>query len=133
TKVSKLEETAKGIKAVLEGAEVKEKEPVFDRVLTAVGRRPNSRDLGLDKAGVEADAKGFIKVDERRRTTAERIYAIGDVAGEPIAEAMLAIEMAATARDVALTMHAHPTLSETLLEASESLYGLAIHTLPRKQ
>ncbi len=84
TKVAKLEETPKGIKAVLEGADVKEKEPVFDRVLTAVGRKPNSRDLGLDKAGVAVDAKGFIQVNERRRTTAERIYAIGDVAGEPM-------------------------------------------------
>ena len=84
TKVAKLEETPKGIKAVLEGADVKEKEPVFDRVLTAVGRKPNSRDVGLDKAGVAVDEKGFVKVDEHRRTTAERIYAIGDVAGEPM-------------------------------------------------
>ena len=61
-----------------------DKEPVFDRVLVAVGRRPNSRDLGLDKAGVAVDEKGFIKVDEQRRTTAERIFAIGDVAGEPM-------------------------------------------------
>ncbi|HVS39032.1 MAG TPA: dihydrolipoyl dehydrogenase [Gemmataceae bacterium] len=235
TKVAKLEETPKGIKAVLEGADVKEKEPLFDRVLTAVGRKPNSRDLGLDKAGVAVDEKGFIKVDEKRRTTAERIYAIGDVAGEPmlahkatfegkvavevitgepavydaravpavvftdpevaycglteteakkqnrevkivkfpwigsgramtlgrtegltklildpetdrllgvgvvgveagemIAEAMLGIEMAASARDLALTMHAHPTLSESYMEAAESLYGLAPHMLPKK-
>src|SRR5207302_3875562 len=84
TKVMKLEETPKGVKAVLEGADVKEKEPVFDRVLVAVGRRPVSRDIGLDKAGVEMDEKGFVKVDEKRRTTAEHIYAIGDVAGEPM-------------------------------------------------
>ena len=57
---------------------------------------------------------------------------VGVEAGEMIAEAMLAIEMAASARDVALTMHAHPTLSETLMEAAESLYGLAAHTLPKK-
>ncbi len=235
TKVTKLEETPKGIKATLEGADVKDKEPVYDRVLTAVGRKPSSRDVGLDKAGVAVDEKGFVKVDERRRTTAERIYAIGDVAGEPmlahkatfegkvavevitgepavydvravpavvftdpevaycglteteakkqnrevkvvkfpwvgsgramtlgrtegltklildpesdrllgvgivgveagemIAEAMLGIEMAASARDVALTMHAHPTLSESYMEAAESLYGLAPHTLPKK-
>ena len=49
-----------------------------------------------------------------------------------IAEAMLAIEMSASARDVALTMHAHPTLSETLMEAAESLYRLAAHMLPKK-
>ncbi|HZV05826.1 MAG TPA: dihydrolipoyl dehydrogenase [Gemmataceae bacterium] len=236
TKVAKLEETPQGIRATLEGEEVADKQPIFERVLVAVGRRPNSRDIGLDKAGVEIDEKGFIKVDERRRTTAEHIYAIGDVAGEPmlahkatyegkiaveviagepavydaravpavvftdpevawcglteteakrenreikrvrfpwagsgramtldrtegltklivdpetdrvlgvgivgagagemIAEAMLAIEMAASARDLAMTMHAHPTLSETIMEAAESLYGLAVHQMPAKK
>jgi dihydrolipoamide dehydrogenase len=236
TKVEKLEETPKGIRATLVGEEVTDKQPIFERVLVAVGRRPNSRDLGLDRAGVAIDDKGFIKVDERRRTTAERIYAIGDVAGEPmlahkatyegkiaveviagepavydaravpavvftdpelawcglteteakragreikrvrfswagsgramtlgrtegltklivdpetdrvlgvgivgveagemIAEAMLAIEMAASARDLAMTMHAHPTLAETVMEAAESLYGMAVHQMPAKK
>src|SRR5206468_5695930 len=65
----------------------------------------------------------------------ERVLGVGIVgvgAGEMIAEGMLAIEMAASARDVALTMHAHPTLSETVLEAAESLYGLSVHQMPRK-
>src|SRR5262249_26897510 len=84
TKVTKLEETPKGIKAVLEGGAVTEKEPVFDRVLVAVGRRPNSRDLGLEKVGVAVDEKGFIKVDEQRRTSVPHLFAIGDVAGEPM-------------------------------------------------
>jgi dihydrolipoamide dehydrogenase len=235
TKVARLEETAQGIKATLEGEEVTEKEQTFERVLVAVGRRPSSQNLGLEKAGVEVDAKGFIKVDLRRRTTAERIYAIGDVAGEPmlahkasyegkvavevisgdnvvfdvraipavvftdpelawcglteteakkegrevkvkrfawagsgraltlgrtegltkliydpdtervlgvgivgveagemIAEAMLAIEMSASARDVGLTMHAHPTLAETLGEAAEAVYGMATHLASKK-
>jgi dihydrolipoamide dehydrogenase len=66
----------------------------------------------------------------------ERVLGMGIVgveAGEMIAEGMLAIEMAASARDVALTMHAHPTLTETVGEAAEALYGLAIHQLPRKK
>src|SRR5262249_52825037 len=50
----------------------------------AVGRRPNSKDLGLDRAGVKLDEKGFIRVDARRRTSNEIVYAIGDVAGEPM-------------------------------------------------
>jgi dihydrolipoamide dehydrogenase len=65
----------------------------------------------------------------------DRVLGVGMVgvdAGEMIGEAMLAIEMSASARDVALTMHAHPTLSETVMEAAESLYGLAVHQLPRK-
>ena len=50
-------------------------------VLLAVGRRPNTDDLGLDKAGVETDARGFITVDEQCRTSVEGIWAIGDVNG----------------------------------------------------
>ena len=53
-------------------------------MLVAVGRRPNSRGLGLENTKVEVDEKGFLRVDERRRTADEHIYAIGDVAGEPM-------------------------------------------------
>jgi dihydrolipoamide dehydrogenase len=54
-------------------------------VLISVGRQPNSKDLGLEKTKVQTDGKrGFVLVDERRRTADERIYAIGDVAGEPM-------------------------------------------------
>jgi dihydrolipoamide dehydrogenase len=55
-----------------------------EQVLVAIGRRPLSADLGLDKAGVELDAKGFVKVDERLRTTAPNVWAIGDLAGPPL-------------------------------------------------
>src|SRR5262249_36604913 len=84
TKVTKIEEARDGIRATLEGEGVKEPQATFAKVLVSVGRRPNSRDLGLEKAGVQADEKGFIRVDERRRTSNEHIYAIGDVAGEPM-------------------------------------------------
>jgi dihydrolipoamide dehydrogenase len=233
TKVVKLEEVSGGIRATLEGDEVKDKTPVFERVLVSIGRRPNSRDLALDKAGVELDDKGFIRVDEQRRTSAKQIFAIGDVAGEPmlahkasyeakvvvevlagepaiydaravpavvftdpeiawcglteteaqkqgrpvkiqkfpwvgsgramtlgrtegltklvidpdsgqvfgvgivgvdagemLGEAMLAIEMSASVRDLAMTMHAHPTLTETIGEAAEAAIGSAVHILP---
>jgi dihydrolipoamide dehydrogenase len=230
TKVAKLEQVEGGLKATLEGAEVDTPEATFDRVLVAVGRRPNSDNLGLDRTGVKLDEKGFVKVDEKRRTTDEHIYAIGDVAGEPmlahkashegkvavqviagepaawdvravpavvftdpeiawcgltetearqqgrqvkvarfdwrasgratslgrtdgltklivdpetdgllgvgitgvaagemIAEGVVAVEMAATARDLAMSIHPHPTLTETVMEAAESLHGLATH------
>ena len=236
TAVTNLEEVANGIRVSLKGEELSDAQPVFDRVLIAVGRRPNSRDLGLDKVGVEVTERGFIKVDEKRRTTAANIYAVGDVAGEPmlahkatyegkiaieviagepaqydaravpavvftdpelawcglteteakkqkreikrvrfawqgsgramtldrtegltklivdpqteqilgvgivgveagemIAEAMLAIEMGATAKDIALTMHAHPTLSETIGEAAEWYYGHGTHMAPARK
>jgi dihydrolipoamide dehydrogenase len=230
TKVARLAETKDGIKATLEGAEVAEREPVFGRVLVAVGRKPNSSGLGLEKTKVQMDDKGFLRVNEQRRTSDENIYAIGDVAGEPmlahkahhegrvaveaiagepaafdsraipavvftdpeiawcgltetdakrqqrevkvlrfpwaasgramtllrtdgltklvvepeterilgvgitgygagelIAEGVLAVEMAATARDLSLTIHPHPTLTETVGEAAESLYGPTTH------
>lgn len=230
TKVVKIEEAGNGIRATLEGEEVADKEPVFDRVLVAVGRRPNTQGLGLEKTKVQVDDKGFILVDAQRRTAEGHIFAIGDVAGEPmlahkathegkiavealagepaafdsraipavvftdpeiawcgltetdakkqkrevevarfpwaasgraatlgrtegltkvivdpesdrvlgvgivgagagelIAEGVLAVEMAATARDLALSIHPHPTLSETLSEAGESIHGATTH------
>jgi dihydrolipoamide dehydrogenase len=58
---------------------------------------------------------------------------VGVEAGEMIGEAMVAIEMGATAKDLALTMHPHPTLSETVSEAAESLGGHAVHAMPAKK
>jgi dihydrolipoamide dehydrogenase len=236
TKVVKVEEVPGGIRATLELPDGKSTEQVFERVLVAVGRRPNSRDIGLDKTGVLVDERGFIKVDGQRRTNVQHLFAIGDVAGEPmlahkatyearvvvevlagepsvydaravpavvftdpeiawtglteteanrqgktvkvlkfpwawsgraltlgrtegltklivdpqterllgvgivgagagelLAEATLAIEMSATARDVAMTMHAHPTLSETIGEAAEAFYGGTPHQLPPRK
>jgi dihydrolipoamide dehydrogenase len=237
TKVSKLAETKQGVKATLEGEDVADKEPVYDRVLVAVGRRPNSKGLGLEHTKVRVDEKGFIQVDEQRRTADPSIYAIGDVAGEPmlahkathegkvaveaiagekgaafepraipavvftdpeiawcglteteakrdkrevkilrfpwaasgramtlgrtegltklvvdpqteqvlgvglvgesagelISEGVLAVEMAASAKDLALIIHPHPTLSETIGEAAETLYGTATHLLRPKK
>lgn len=56
----------------------------FDRVLVAVGRRPNSEAIGLDNAGVGIDERGFIAVDEQQRTSVSNLYAIGDVVGDPM-------------------------------------------------
>ena len=66
----------------------------------------------------------------------ERVLGVGIVgqgAGELIAEGVVAVEMGATARDLALCAHPHPTLSETLMEAAEIFYGHATHTFVRKQ
>jgi dihydrolipoamide dehydrogenase len=209
----------------------------FDRVLVSIGRRPNSNVPGLDKLKVDIDKRGFIVVDESRETGEPGIYAIGDVAGEPmlahkaqhegraavdaiagdrnvafepaaipavvftdpeiawaglteteaekqgievavarfpwgasgraislgrtdgvtklvldpktervlgvgicgrgagelIAEGVHAIEMGATAKDLALTIHPHPTLSETVMEAAEVFYGHATHVYRPKK
>ena len=83
TKVAAMTPGAKGVDVTLSGKEGDESRH-FDRVLVAVGRRPAARDLGLEAVGVELDARGFIPVDAQRRTAAQGIYAIGDVAGEPM-------------------------------------------------
>jgi dihydrolipoamide dehydrogenase len=228
TIVKSLKDEKTGIRVTLEGPDVKEKEQVFDRVLMSVGRRPNSEIPGLDKTQVKVNAKGFIEINLQRQTADPAIYAIGDVAGEPmlahkamhegrtaveaiaghkvafepnaipavvftdpeiawagltetqakdqgrqvsvakfpwaasgravtldrpegmtkliidpktervlgvgivgvgagdlIAEGVLAIEMCALAADVGMTIHPHPTLSETIMESAEIYYGLA--------
>ena len=205
-------------------------------MLVAVGRTPNSNDLGLENTKVTLDDKSFIKVNEKQQTNDPSIYAIGDIvggvmlahkatregriaaevisgeegafkdfivpavvftdpelawaglteaearqkdikvevakfpwaasgraltfdrpegltklvidaeterllgvgivghgAGELIAEGVLAIEMGATAKDLALTIHPHPTLSETLMEAAEVFYGHATHVFAKRK
>ncbi|MHC4695361.1 MAG: dihydrolipoyl dehydrogenase [Planctomycetota bacterium] len=83
TKVVSMKEEGDGIELGFEGKN-KPKSTRFDKVLVSVGRIPNSGDLDLEKAGVEADQHGFIKVDSKFHTTSQRIYAIGDVIGNPM-------------------------------------------------
>ena len=83
TKVASLQATSNGIAAELEG-DVPESTQQFDRVLVAVGRRPNSANIGLENTHVELTERGFIKVDPQRRTSDAAVFAVGDVAGEPM-------------------------------------------------
>ena len=84
TRVATLAETADGgITVDLSGADI-DAARRFDRALIAVGRRPNSADLGLDQAGVVVNERGFVEVDHQRRTATASIFAIGDIAGEPM-------------------------------------------------
>jgi dihydrolipoamide dehydrogenase len=226
TTVKSLKEESGGIRATFEGADVKEREKVFEKVLVSVGRKPNSEIPGLDKTRVKVGPKGFIQVNKQLQTDDPSVYAIGDVVGEPmlahkamhegrtaveaiigrkvafephaipavvftdpeiawagltetqakengreiavakfpwgasgraitldrpdgmtklildpktervlgvgivgvgagdlISEGVLAIEMAALAGDLELTIHPHPTLSETVMEAAEVFFG----------
>lgn len=230
TKADEVNIADKGVEVVLKGKD-EEHNLEFDRVLLAVGRKPNSEKLSLDKVGVSTNDDGFIKVDEKRKTNIDHIFAIGDVAGEPmlahkathegrvaaeviagkngagydpkaipavvftnpelawcglseeeaveknknikvlkfpwqasgraiaigektgltkliidaesevilggavagknagslIPEIALAIEMGSTATDLSLTIHPHPTLSETIMESAELFFGSATH------
>jgi dihydrolipoamide dehydrogenase len=230
TRVDSLDVQKSAIVARLLTAEGKTLEESFDKVLVAIGRRPNSANLGLENTGVKVNPRGFIEIDSQCRTAEPHIHAVGDVAGEPmlahkatreakvaveamcgepaafdniaipavvftdpelawcgitenqakaegrdviiirfpwgasgraqtlartegltkliiepgterilgvglvgagagemIAEAVIAVETAAVARDLADSIHAHPTLSETIMEAAEGAIGQATH------
>ena len=230
TTVQSMDPKENGIDVTMQGSEGDPITQFFDKVLVAVGRRPNSRGIGLENTRIEADQRGFIKIDGQRRTAEAHIFAIGDVAGEPmlahkathegravaeviagqkvtfepaaipavvftdpeiawaglteteaekkgiafktarfpwaasgraatlgrtdgltkilvdpqservlgigivgpgagelIAEGVLAIEMGANVTDIGLTIHPHPTLSETIMEAADVFHGTSTH------
>ncbi len=102
TKVVKLESRPEGLLATFDG-EVKPQQQMFNRVLLAVGRRPNGAELGAERAGVAVDERGFIRVDKQQRTNVAHIYAIGDVCGEP----MLAHKATHEAKIAAETIAGH--------------------------
>ena len=83
TRVSGAKETNNGLEVTLE-AKGKKTTETFEIVLVAVGRQPFTQGLNLDKAGVKLNDAGFVRVDEQRRTTADNVFAIGDVAGQPM-------------------------------------------------
>ncbi len=83
TKVTRLEAQKDGLKAIFEG-ENAPKPQVYDRVLLAVGRRPNGKEIDAQAAGVSVTDRGFIPADKYMRTNAPHIYAIGDIIGEPM-------------------------------------------------
>jgi dihydrolipoamide dehydrogenase len=80
TKTTKVEAAKDGLRVSFEGAEPKS----YDMILVSVGRVPNGKNIGADKAGVNVDAKGFVPVDSQMRTNVPNIYAIGDIAGNPM-------------------------------------------------
>jgi len=235
TRVVELRVTGAGVEAELSSADLEESRE-YDRVLIATGRQPSSANLGLENTQVKLDERGFIQVDQQRRTNAPSIFAIGDVAGEPmlahkathearvaveaiagepvawepavipavvytdpevawcglteveasargieievtrfpwsasgrattmastqgvtkivvepgtervlgvglagrgagelLAEGVLAVEMGARLDDLRLTIHPHPTLSETLMEASEVFFNVSPHYIAKRR
>ena len=80
TKTTKVEAAKDGLKVSFEGKPAQS----YDAILVSVGRAPNGKNIGADKAGVNVDARGFITVDSQMRTNVPNIFAIGDVAGNPM-------------------------------------------------
>jgi dihydrolipoamide dehydrogenase len=100
TKVAKIEAKKDGLHAGFEGESVPATTK-FDRVLVAVGRSPNGRNIAAENAGVKVTERGFIEVDRQMRTNVPHIFAIGDIVGQPMLahkathEAKLAAEVVA--------------------------------------
>jgi dihydrolipoamide dehydrogenase len=97
TKTTKVEASKEGLRVAIEGREAK----TYDMILVSVGRVPNGKKIGAEKAGVAVDERGFIPVDSQMRTNVAHIYAIGDIARNPmlahkaVHEAHVAAEAAA--------------------------------------
>jgi dihydrolipoamide dehydrogenase len=84
TKVTRIEAKSEGLQVYFEGGEGAPESDLFDRILVAVGRKPNGNLIGAENAGVKVDDKGFIPVDTCQRTNVPHIYAIGDIVGNPM-------------------------------------------------
>jgi dihydrolipoamide dehydrogenase len=84
TKVTKVEAKKDGLYVTFEGENAPKQPEKFDRILCAVGRRPNGDQIDAKNAGIKVDERGFITVDKQQRTNVPHIYAIGDVAGNPM-------------------------------------------------
>jgi dihydrolipoamide dehydrogenase len=84
TKVTGVEAKDDGLYVTFEGKQAPADPVRYDKVLVAVGRKPNGKLLDAEKAGVEVDDRGFINVDKQLRTNVNNIHAIGDVIGQPM-------------------------------------------------
>lgn len=86
TKVTRIEALEDGLKVTFDSAsDIPAPEPqVYDRILVAVGRRPNGRDIGAENAGVNVNERGFIPADKQLRTNVPHIFAIGDIIADPM-------------------------------------------------
>ena len=138
TQVTRIEPEADGLRVHLEGS----KAPAtaqFDRVLVAVGRRPNGDRIGAERAGVSVDARGFVPVDAQQRTDVPHLFAIGDVAGPPLlahkathegktaAEVIAGLPAASDARAIPAVAYTDPEVAWTgLTEARAKADGIEV-------
>jgi len=119
TKTVGAEATADGIKVQFEGLDGSKSEGVYDLVLQAVGRTPNGKKIGAEKAGVIVGDRGFIPVDIQMRTNVPHIFAIGDIVGQPmlahkaVHEAHVAAEVASGDAHAAFNARVIPSVAYT--------------------
>ncbi|MCB9747550.1 MAG: dihydrolipoyl dehydrogenase [Candidatus Omnitrophica bacterium] len=84
TKVAKMEETSNGINVTFESPDGKSFSEEYEKILVAIGRRPNSENIGLENTKVTMTDRGFVEVNLQRQTSDPSIYAIGDITGNPM-------------------------------------------------
>jgi len=84
TKVTRIEAKKEGLLVTFEGDQAPTEPQLYDKVLMAVGRRPNGREIDAEKAGLIVNERGFIPVDKQMRTNVNHIFAIGDIVGDPM-------------------------------------------------
>jgi dihydrolipoamide dehydrogenase len=107
TRVTAVEAVAEGMRVTFEGANAPAEPQLYDRILVAVGRTPNGRLIGAEKAGVAVDEYGFVQVtDTQMRTTQPHIFAIGDIIGQPML-AHKAVHEGKTAAEAAAGLQSH--------------------------
>ena len=83
TKVTQIAAIEQGLKVTFEGESAPEAQ-IYDRILLAVGRRPNGHTIGAEEIGIHVSKQGFIPVDLQMRTNLNHIFAVGDIVGEPM-------------------------------------------------
>jgi dihydrolipoyl dehydrogenase len=84
TKVTRIEAQKSGLKVTFEGEQAPAEPQIYDKVLMAVGRRPNGREINAEAAGLIVNERGFIPVDKQMRSNVPHIFAIGDIVGDPM-------------------------------------------------
>jgi len=84
TKAAKVETLKEGLRVSFEGENAPAKPQLYDMILISVGRTPNGRNIGAEAAGISVDGRGFIPVDSQMRTNVPHVFAIGDIAGQPM-------------------------------------------------
>ena len=109
TRVSKIEAKKEGLLVTFEGDNAPAPQR-YDRVLMAVGRRPNGREINAEAAGVTVNERGFIPVDKQQRSNVPHIYAVGDIVGDP----MLAHKAVHEAKVAAETIAGHKASFDAL-------------------
>lgn len=142
TKVTKVEAKKDGLWVTFEGDQAPKTNPQrFDRILVAVGRKPNGKLIGAEKAGLKVDERGFIAVDNQLRTQVPHIFAIGDIIGNPMlahkasSEGRLAAEVIAgkkhyfDPKSIPSVAYTDPEIAWTgLTEAQAKEQGIAYKT-----